>query len=344
MFERPIINGQCSDSTTSDKRLMQFRSHVLHSVLEGFVQRRSHLVLQRALPPKEEWVFFLKMTEVQTSLYKEFISYIRLMSEMGHSSPNPIKAFAVCCKIWNHPDVLYNVAVAKKEQSDVLDDLEDLAEEVEGFKSKLTRKKPKRLEPGFSDNGVKISKVESLTGLGNGEDSDGFPIFCNWSERDRQGPSSYNNSNSRDGNKDSLLSLEWALPALKDYTPNVLENGTKFELLFIIIQECASIGDKLLVFSQSLLTLDLIELFLGMKFQWVKNRDYFRLDGSTGGLERERLIKEFNSSSRPELRVFLVSTRAGSLGINLIGANRVVVFDASWNPCHDCQAVCRIYR
>jgi len=102
------------------------------------------------------------------------------------------------------------------------------------------------------------------------------------------------------------------------------------------------------MFSQSLFTLTLIEEFLQRKkltpaeTPWRLGETYYRLDGSTSALEREKLINSFNSNT--QVKLFLVSTRAGSLGVNLVGANRVVIFDASWNPCHDTQAVCRVYR
>ncbi|XP_030023401.2 uncharacterized protein LOC115442500 [Manduca sexta] len=144
------------------------------------------------------------------------------------------------------------------------------------------------------------------------------------------------------------VTYDWAAELLKDYIPGIIENSAKMELFFYILNESIKLGDRLLLFSQSLFTLNLIEDFLernyipGTNCLWERNTSYYRLDGSTHALEREKLINEFNTN--PHIYLFLVSTRAGSLGINLVGANRVIVFDASWNPCHDTQAVCRVYR
>lgn len=123
MFERPIQNGQCIDSTEADIKLMRYRAHVLHSLLVGFVQRRSHTVLQTTLPQKEEYVLLVRMTPFQRTLYETFMNEV----VRSQSVPNPLKAFAVCCKIWNHPDVLYYF-LKKRARGDAVDiDLEEVA-------------------------------------------------------------------------------------------------------------------------------------------------------------------------------------------------------------------------
>jgi hypothetical protein len=160
--------------------------------------------------------------------------------------------------------------------------------------------------------------------------------------------------------KEVPLLADW--PAdVTDYQPMSLDSSSKFIVLMSILDFTIAMGEKLLVFSQSLSTLSLIEKFLGTRCipkpslsqsgtieytdkTWKKGLNYYRLDGSTSMSERENMIDSFNSPKNSKCWLFLLSTRAGCLGINLVAANRVVVVDVSWNPCHDAQAVCRVYR
>lgn len=322
MFERPILNGQCVDSTPQDVRLMRYRSHVLYSLLEGFVQRRGHDVLRYQLPHKEEHVILVRLTSIQRALYTEFMNRFREAGNSGWLGLNPLKAFCVCCKIWNHPDVLYEALQKENQANDQDLDLDDITNN------------PRCSAPA----GLKAKVADSTNSKGNGNNN--LPPLNPSQDRSNQ-----------------VITYEWAKDIMTKYQTGVLENSAKMLLLFCLIDESVKRRDKILVFSQSLSTLSLIEDFLTQRpmpadvcpsdsqnHNWIRNVNYYRLDGSTSATERERLINQFNDPENTTTWVFLLSTRAGCLGVNLIGANRVVVFDASWNPCHDAQAVCRVYR
>ncbi|KKK16657.1 hypothetical protein ARAM_005767 [Aspergillus rambellii] len=116
-----------------------------------------------------------------------------------------------------------------------------------------------------------------------------------------------------------------------------VELSPRAEILNMIIDESIKAGDKVLVFSQSLPTLDYIEHLL-----IASNRGYSRLDGHTPISTRQQATKNFNSGD--EEQVYLISTQAGGLGLNIPGANRVIIFDFSFNPVWEEQAVGRAYR
>uniref|UniRef100_A0A3B4ZVU9 ERCC excision repair 6 like 2 n=1 Tax=Stegastes partitus TaxID=144197 RepID=A0A3B4ZVU9_9TELE len=95
--------------------------------------------------------------------------------------------------------------------------------------------------------------------------------------------------------------------------------------------------DKVLVFSLSTKLLDVLESYC-----MAEGLDFSRLDGTTKAKERVQIVKDFNSSSH--INLCLVSTLAGGLGLNFVGANVVVLFDPTWNPASDLQAIDRAYR
>ena len=70
---------------------------------------------------------------------------------------------------------------------------------------------------------------------------------------------------------------------------------------------------------------------------------YVRLDGSMTIKKRAKVVESFNDPASPEF-IFMLSSKAGGCGLNLIGANRLVMFDPDWNPANDEQAMARVWR
>ncbi|CCE62711.1 hypothetical protein TPHA_0D00680 [Tetrapisispora phaffii CBS 4417] len=97
-------------------------------------------------------------------------------------------------------------------------------------------------------------------------------------------------------------------------------------------------NDKIVLISNYTQTLDLIE-------KLCRRRQYgvLRLDGTMNINKRQKLVDRFNSPDEPEF-IFLLSSKAGGCGINLIGANRLILLDPDWNPASDQQALARVWR
>ena len=112
--------------------------------------------------------------------------------------------------------------------------------------------------------------------------------------------------------------------------------SAKFDQLLEIVEECGRSGRRLLVFSQFTGMLEMIARELGYR-----GVPYFYLDGSTPAAERVELCDRYNAGERD---VFLISLKAGGTGLNLTGADTVVLYDLWWNPAVEQQAEDRAHR
>uniref|UniRef100_A0A672JKB3 DNA helicase n=1 Tax=Salarias fasciatus TaxID=181472 RepID=A0A672JKB3_SALFA len=313
-FINPIQNGQCADSTPKDVRIMKKRAHVLHAMLGGCVQRRDYSELVQFLPPKYEYVLAVRVTALQFKLYRYYLDHISGLNSSAlpkRTGTNLFKDFQALSRIWTHPWCVHM--------------------------SRVDRANKVKISINSSDTESTVCSVKTRC----------CSLFSLWFGSGGRGVSSTPNE-------------EWYKSFLSKSDGTVLEHSGKLVLLFEILRMAKDIGDKVLVFSQSLVSLNLIEnapdfflvvrdiylfIFLfGTVGSWVKNVDYYRLDGSTSAVWRKKWADDFNNTANTRGRLFLISTKAGSLGINLVAANRVVIFDASWNPSYDLQSIYRVYR
>ena len=300
-YEVPIAAYQHFDASKLQQSLGRKRLFKLQKELENVVLRRSANILNDSLPPRFEFAVFCSLSTFQEKLYHSFLEEITRLNEskVWFYIYNQLKMLC------NHPDILrkhLEATIAKSEINNA------------SQSGCLISKKKKSKVSGANELEVDSEDQESEQASDADlvvEESIAEKISSIW--------------------KKSILFSD-------QFIPSRFRDG-KMKTLLGLLEEFERVGDKSVIFSRSLDTLDLIEELCESR-----KISFCRLDGTVNIHARSTMIQLFNSSSKNAPRVFLATTQAGGEGINLIAANRCIIFDVSFNPCSDGQAARRIYR
>lgn len=143
-------------------------------------------------------------------------------------------------------------------------------------------------------------------------------------------------------NKKFAKDLSW----IADYgnDPRFFETNQSNKIIYLMaaIDRCKK-NEKILCFLKSPLALDAVEYFLQKDKNWTLGKDYLRMDGKTPLSIRNQMCEAFNDPNNPT-KLFILSLGTGVLGYNMVGANRVLLLNTSWNPSNDLQAIYRCLR
>ncbi|KAF6035935.1 hypothetical protein EB796_005757 [Bugula neritina] len=118
---------------------------------------------------------------------------------------------------------------------------------------------------------------------------------------------------------------------------SLIVDAGKMHVLDELLTKLKKEGHRVLIYSTMTKVIDLLE-----EFMWYRKHQYIRLDGSSKISDRRDMVSDFQSKT--DIFVFLLSTRAGGLGINLTAADTVIFYDSDWNPTVDAQAMDRAHR
>jgi superfamily II DNA or RNA helicase len=296
-YVEPIQAGLWHDSTAYERRKGLKMLGVLKEDLAPKVHRADMSVLKKDLPPKKEFVITVALTELQRKAYS---LYVRSM--ISGSASRTKDGEVTQTTLWHWLAILSL-----------------LCNHPACFNAKLHERKEAARKGA-------TAAVEDMPSSRDGTDVEAVEAIAD----------DFNTPVWKVGVSQELIDDETKL--FKEEAPELksIELSNKVKILCQILDAAKAAGDKTLVFSQSIPTLNFLE-----DLCIAQGRQYARLDGSTKMSKRQSHTKAFNQG---DLDSYLISTAAGGLGLNLPGANRVVIFDFKFNPIMEEQAVGRAYR
>ncbi|KAG7666267.1 IRC5 [[Candida] subhashii] len=324
----------------------------LHTILKPFILRRLKRDVIWDLPPKKEYLIHIPLTPMQRKLYydainnklakglievhlKEFIKFYHW--DLFKHDLNKIDEFLENGGVVNKPNGS-NKRSTRSSYKEAESDDEFTATESETDVSTIST------EFNYEET---LSRIKSIRNKSQQQtmilESVYHYVCKNVRHLSLQNPMAQlrNICNSPYIYYDPTYLPSQELPqnhSDEKFMRSLVANSAKFQFLNQIIPPLLSNNHKVLIFSQFTKLLDLLH-------DYFTNQDIAvcRLDGSTPQSERQDQINQFNKSKSEE-KVFLLSTRAGGLGINLVGADTVILFDSDWNPQMDLQAIDRVHR
>ncbi|KAM9477081.1 lymphoid-specific helicase [Clarias gariepinus] len=278
--------------------------NMLHQILTPFLLRRLKSDVTLDVPPKKEIVVYAPMTAKQDTFYRAIVDKT-IANMLGQEKGNTA---AVKMSSTGRPKRKARKVVDYSESNDSPHDLEKYIEKIQKEMESQQESVPLVDIQVPTDAQINL-KLQNILML--------LKRCCN-----------------------HPYLIEYPLvPGTEEFKidEQLVETSGKFLILDRMLPELKKRGHKVLIFSQMTSILDIL-----MDYCYLRGFEYSRLDGSMKYTDREDNMRKFTSD--PEVFLFLLSTRAGGLGINLTAADTVIIFDSDWNPQADLQAQDRCHR
>ena len=312
----------------------------LHAILKPFLLRRVKNDVEKNLPKKREYILYAPLTPSQKEIYRrikdnDIRSYLeeqameRIGNRLGDARVSPIKGRKR--KVDSGTSTPNKSAKSSRGSTPATNSVRGRGKKRKDYAEVSDRQYFKRLEEGGDSDETDSEDPEDKAEKQRTE-------IITQAKREVSHKKLQNPIMQLRLACNSPHNFFWPFQPDEEPDETLVTASGKMQLLDRLLPYLFKAGHKVLLFSQFSTTLDILEEWAGSLRGW----PVCRIDGGVKQEDRAEQIDAFNTQKSHKL--FLLSTRAGGLGINLTSADTVILFDSDWNPQQDLQAQDRVHR